>query len=791
MAKPRIDIPAMRVSAEWNGDFAGSVDLPACDVSTRQEKRSRSSFPGAQESFFGEDADEGFMLGGASVGGKVEQPRLVLLPMHVPSVMKTNAETRGRGDCQLTAGMSFHQRGNRGGQSQRGNTSDGHGGGMGDSRRVQTEGDGSGSYSGADGGRTHRLRLTIGAEPRSPSSGHAESHGTSPEKSRETSRELSPEKYNNFDGGKTESVFFERDLLRKEWTEMFVPVSLQGHSRLSDCPNLLTHGQRGIRPGSTERCVRLRRGSRGNNRQNGYTVEKASSPEVFVVLQARSAGFHPDKPPLWLVRRDFAERAVRRIVSAAAAAVVQPRVEITLLGLRGAVGALLTPEKSSEDNRDTIDVRHKEGSSLPGKRERKLMEHGHEDINDRIAAQNKTGSSLLTKSDLGLMNHDRGEILCQLLWNGKIAHNIRLHRAHPPHLEPSGPTAIARDGAALCPSNRMKNSMSELGDSILEGKEDGCPRVFPPSFVTNSGETFDGKRKIAGRVGDLKQDGDMSQNEETKDDESEADKSKDWKLKDYSPNNQDATSWFAHSEQPLLDNWVSVATPSSSDETVRKGGERTTPPNPNIGGARNTGDEVRQRPGRGANQPEIDGKGGKTSPSPLVWVPAEADVYDGRPIRLFFPACLFGDDANAATVTSSDGGSLVGGEKGGGFNTISGSKTTEGDRGDRNVQGDAVTGDRGDGERTLLRGELRLVFWLESKTPDTNAGRAVGEKRTRSFGGGRAGEGGVRRKLLGCARLVDDELVLQPLGERVELALLGSAGLGMPAEWAASHTLSR
>ena len=44
----------------------------------------------------------------------------------------------------------------------------------------------------------------------------------------------------------------------------------------------------------------------------------------------------------------------------------------------------------------------------------------------------------------------------------------------------------------------------------------------------------------------------------------------------------------------------------------------------------------------------------------------------------------------------------------------------------------------------------------------------------------------MSRKLLGCARLIDDELVLQPPGERVELALSESAGLDTPTEWAMS-----
>lgn len=811
-AKPRIDLPTMRVSAEWNGDSAAVVDIPACDIDTTTTvDRPMPGFPVAQESCFGGDTDgDSFMCGEGVARRKAERPRLVVLPMHVPSVMKTNAGTKGLDAGQLAAGPNAHQRANRSGDGQRGNRGR-HGAGVCSSHRVQTGGGkggggGGGRYSRADGGRSHCLRVTIGAKPASTfSGGRADASGTFPERSRENVPDFSSERSTNGDGGQTEAFFFERDLLRKEWTEILIPVSLSGHSRLSGCPNLWTHGKRDARPGGMERHTRLRRGLPSKHRQNGYHVEKASPPEVFVVLQTRSAGFHPDKPPLWLVRRDYAERAVRRIISAAAAGVVQPRVEVTLLGLRGAVDALLSPvtseeeeendgtavhhkrgsslDISEEDENDRIAVHHKRGPSLPRKRELGWNHDDHEHNNGRTAAHPKRGSSSLpTKCERGRMNHDsREEILCQAVWNGKVVHSIRLHRARPPHLESSRPTPIRRYEAALCPPTRTTKVTPELGDASLRGNEDGYPGVSVPSLAAKLGNICDDSHKIAKKVGYLYQDRDKLKDDKPRDDKSKGDKSKDG-----TSNNQDPTSWFSSGEQPLLDNWVSIGTSSSLTGGTLPGGSGSAPPKPHLGG-----DLLQQRPGTSATQYD---KRNMVSRSPPVWIPAEEDIHNGRSIRFFFPARLFDSARVATTKNKCHGDSLLHGTKKGVCRNVADIETAEGDSDEREVRGNAgVTDDGSDGEGgTMMRGDLRLVFWLiSSSAPGKTAAHSVGGGWTGKTGGSRRGAAVVKRKLLGCARLADDELVLQPSGERVELGLLGSAGLGTPTEWAMSHELNR
>ena len=670
----------MRVSADWNGDFAAVVDLPACYIDDAMD-RPMSSFPAPQDTCFGKDtSDDLVRLGRDAVRRKAEKPRLVVLPMHVPSVMTTTETKKSPDGCQR-AGTSLNHRENKNGQG-----ADTYG-----NRRVKMDG----GYSGANGGRSHCLRVTIVANPAS-TCGRAES----------VAFVKNPA---NGEDHKTEARFFERDLLRKEWTQMLVPIPLGDRSSLLDCPNL-NHCEGSVRPGMCSSATNMWPQRRvPSKHQHGHHPE--TLPEVFVVLQARSAGFHPNKPPLWLVRRDFAERAVRRILSAAAAAVMQPRVEITLLGLCGAVDSLTMPE-SSEDR-----------------------------YGDRIALHQK-GSSL-SRKEPGL-NDGQKEILCQAFWNGEIAHNVRLHHAHP-RVGRSRLTAIQRDGA-FCPSNRTMKLNSELRGASVGGNKDGYPGVSAPSLTAEAGgDNCDDEHITAKRIGAQTDD---------------RDKSKD----------QDPTSWFSHGDLPHLDSWVNVGAPSPN-ETLPEEGEGERAPKHPCQGVYNTGD-VQRRPGTSAKQHETDKKRKNSLPPPLVWTPAEGDTCSGRPMRLFFPACLFTNKRNSG----GRGGETIG-------RNVTNHKITKCSSDGREIQGDPVTDDN-NGVDGTVRGDLRLVFWLVSPSPSRNGVHAVGVGRTRSSSDSRGAE--VSRKLLGCARLIDDELVLQPPGERVELALSESAGLDTPTEWAMS-----
>lgn len=735
IAKPRI-LPPMRIAAGWNGDLAAVVDFPACDVGDAID-RPMSSFPAARDSCtFGDDTSDGFIpLGRDAVRRRAEQPRLVVLPMHVPSIMKTTETKKSRDGRQL-AGTRLRRGGNR----------SGHGADTCDrSRRVKMS---DGGFNGANGGCSHCLRVTIAANP-APTSGHTAS-GTFPTNSADV------DDVNN----KTEARFFERDLLREEWTQILVPVPLGGHSTLFDCPNL-NSGEGGIRPGvhSSAKNTQPRWKSPSKQHQNGHQAETSSlppkkgqhgdqseaSPEVFVVLQARAAGFHPSKPPLWLVRRDFAERAVRRIVSAAAAAVVQPRVEVTLLGLRGAVDSLLMPETESEKGHADrkIAVHHQKGSSLPTLNEREL-------------------------------DGGREEILCQAFWNGKLAHSVRLHRSPPPHprVERSRPAAISHDGA-FHPSNETRTlSKSRLEGASVGGNGDGYPGVSVPLLAAEAagGDNCDAKHTIAGIAGGAQTD------------------DRDIKSKD-----QDPTSWFSNDGLSHLESWVSVGTPPQN-ETLPEGGEGERDLKHSYRGAHNTTNvQGLRRPGTSAKQHgTVEKRHHHTSPPPpLAWTPAEANTCSGRPIHFFFPASLFDD---AATNTRSGGGrSGISGRPKVGLRNVPDRKITEGgsssnDDGGWGIRGDDAAMDESSGaEGTTVRGDLRLVFWLVSSAPTSskNGVHAVGAGRTRSVSNSRGGAAAVvSRKLIGCARLIDDELVLQPPGERVELALSRSAGLDTPEEWA-------
>lgn len=727
--KPRIISP-MRITAEWNGDFAAAVDLPASNIDEAKD-RSTSSFPAAQDSrTIGENTSDGFIpLGREAVRCRAENPWLIVLPMHVPSVMETTDVKKSPGGRQ-PAGRSFPRRGSR----------IGHG--------AHTYGGGSvktgGGYSGANGGGSHCLRVTVAGNPASTCSSRT-APGTVPK---------TPTNGDD-DDNKTEARFFERDLLRKEWTQILVPVPLGSPPRLFDRPNL-NHAEGGIRPGlhSSGKNVRPVRRPSLNHHQHGHQAEAsalpsnqhqhhghqaATSPEVFVVLQARAAGFHPQKPPLWLVRRDFAERAVRRIVSAAAAAVKQPRVEVTLLGLRGAVDSLLVPENLEENKYDRkFAVHHQKGSSLPTKNEPEL-------------------------------NAGREEILCQAFWNGKIVHSVRLRRTHPrSRVERSRPTAVPDDGA-LFPSNPTTTTFkSKLGDEYIRANEFGYPGVSatsPAAAATGGGNSED--RHIVAEIVGGAQAGDREN------------KSRD----------QDPASWFSNNGLPHLDSWVSVGTPPPNEIIPqRRGGEMGLKHPPRD--AHSTGDVQRkQRPGTSANQ---HGTGEKrhhhaSPPPPLAWIPAEADTCNGRAIRFFFPACLFGD---AVTNKRGSGGRGSGRAELGIKNVIDHEKAQASSSDDdwKTRGDDALTGESSGTEGTMVRGDLRLVFWLVSSAPDRNNGALSARiGRTRSFNDSR-GEMVVGHRLLGCARLIDDELVLQPPGERVELALSGSAGLDTPEEWAMSTT---
>lgn len=580
-----------------------------------------------------------------------------------------------------------------------------------------------------EGGRSHCLQVRVDINPRASVSDRTypeafvnECHGIDAGAmgfSSSSTTALPPH---------TEACFFERDLLRSEWTEVLVPV----------CTDDL------------ERNVR----SRGQRRR-----EKDPPPDVAVVLQVRSAGFTPNDPPLWLLRRDFAERAVERIMSAAAAALVQPRVEMTLLGLRGAVDSLLS-ERASEEKGAIEDVLpNMAGSLLPAKLEG-------------------------TKSHGGC-----DEVLCEAFWNGTLMHKVRLHRAAP-----SSPPMMDESVAVIPYSSRREETLAIRTrglDGIYEdnpAQQEVCLHsLVEPASVAAIVEKD--KEQIEGAVIDSTG------------------------VRPTHPRDSDPLTWFSGGrggDDNPLGSWVTLSGsefPSQNDESAEQreaaGKQQLVVSKTNDTALRE--DEVRCKGSgqlSGTTDADEETNEEESTRPPLVWVPAEDEAFGGRPFRFFLPACLV-DNAAGGRTGESYGESESRGEKNGGTGV-------EGE----NVDGSSSNDDAGN-MKDSIRGDLRLVFWaislsssaaqeassLNVASGETDISTAMTVKQQVVDKGGRVRaaasarrrqrRGDTGRRLLGWAGLLDDELLLQPRGHRIELALSAKAGLDVSTAWSMAHDLKR
>ncbi len=570
--------------------------------------------------------------------------------------------------------------------------------------------DGSSGYHGGKEGRSHRLQVVVSAKP-PERFGHVR-HGNS--KGGRTSRSSHPAALQSESVTKlTEVCLFERDLLRSEWTEVLVPV----------CTNTPL-GSRASRESRTPPWENQEQRRRGNDRPPDHTV----------VLQVRSAGFHPPAPPIWVVRRDFAERAVKRILAAAAAAIVQPRVEMNLLGLRGAVDSLLLKRAST----DKGDVEN--------------------------AATQAAGSSL-AKSEGEKIDKSCDEIQCEAFWNGTLVYKAQLCRAAP-----SLPPAVdeRKEGMPRC-SRRGETLAIQAGTCSGLSKE---AELFSPN------DRKAGKHEcVVGKVDELTR--------------AELDH----------PRDSDPSTWFSgggvggggdigDKNDPLERDWMTLdcgLTDTVDPRCLPNTKQDETAPNDGEAGRKGTGKVS------GIAAEIAERKNEQRSARSLAWVPAEGDMYSSRPFRFFLPACLIDNAAGGQTYDARCGsvGSL-------------GDVDVDSESTDRSCSidgGDIMGADR-------VQGDLRLVFWATTSSAaqstttnnrqrpygDTDAdcsnsdhGRAVAGVAARQ---GRRKEENDRR-LLGWASLVDDELLLQPRGQRIELALSAKTGMDFSTAWSMAHDLKR
>lgn len=379
-----------------------------------------------------------------------------------------------------------------------------------------------------------------------------------------------------------ETCFFEHDLLRETWTELLVPftASNQNESQELDLENT-SHG---------------RRRTYSQLRREGQA--KAVS-DFAVVLQARAAGMGStlSQPPLWLIRRDFAERTVGRIIRTAAAAVAQPRVEVTMLGLRGAIDSLLLRENTLQEEGRT---RAPPFSSRYAKRyiER---ENGEEE---------------------GGSDTDLEGLSCETYWNGSLVHNLRLVRQEFVRPENASRTGPPQRKARNTPALAVHGGYGSLGRGQLADRTvDGCPCV-DAVYGGGSGEN---ERETAGLV-------DMDRLGRPSDDNDPST----WFL---SGNPEGNSPRRGGEEWMILDGASSAQISTDGRLTATAGSEGDVEATTGLDDA-HQGKEKYER-------------------SSLEWVPGEGETYGDQPFRFFLPACLSDTGTGSGAGQSSrstDGG---------------------------------------------------------------------------------------------------------------------------------------
>lgn len=713
------------VSAEWNGDHAAFFELPSFDIN--------AICPSTPDVSATQDDSDGIGYAGCRFDGNADnqvnrRPNLAVLPMYVPLVMRTPT-TKGSSDTPFRNGgkecnrrKSYHD--DCGVTHARDGPED-------DCRDVE-------------GGRSHCLRLTVGIDAAlnsaSMNPGGFE-QGCSGWGGKVVTPPLAVPVPRLLQ--ETETTFFEWDLLRNEWADILIPFSIHDRSALLT-RNISTDNIKGRR----RRCRSAMQDPtlRGQSRQTQKRRSRLKKPlEMAVVLQARSAGFNPKNPPFWLIRRDFAERTVRRIILAAAASVLQPRVEVTLLGLRGAVDSLLLVGASKKQ--DSPINNHQKEAPLPTKNE-------------------------------GNLDTSFEDIFCQAFWNDALVHQVRLCPVGPFHDSLSLPLVLHE--TACSPSNRK--STSNLNPMCnLTDKEVGHEMLLAHRAAvdddanTDKGYAFD--RKVDNT-----------------------------RLKDRSTAEYPTKLFYeeGNNNSCLPDNWVDLGGTGPSNFLVEM--REKTKQRALHNGAflseehdDSSNKKIFSPTGRGRKK---ESTGEERQPPTLAWVPTKGNLYDGQPIRFFLPNYLSNNAAGRRAKTSSHGDSDR-------VDDIGESSSSQG-RGSRNdaTAGECATQDNQNlgslnTGKIHIRGDMRLLFWGVSAPVPGRSGWDVNE--TEGLRGGsdkksmmatidrrqRRMEEGRYRKLLGCARLVDDELLLQPAGQRVDLALRRNAGLDMSTAWAMTHTRGR
>lgn len=524
------------------------------------------------------------------------------------------------------------------------------------------------------GGRSHCLRVNVGKyESEIPRDSLAlrgeseDSEGPSSSPLQDPLARIRPH---------AKASLYEHDLIRDDWTELLIPIST---TRRSD--------------------------------------QVSAAPETAVVLQARSAGFHPKVPPMWLVYRDFTETIVRRIVTAASAAVTQPRVEVTVVGLHGDVESLLLPENLCGEFDDRVGV-SPQGHLLPAV----------------VGTGRKRGDS-----------HE--EVICQAFWNGILTNELRLCRLNT--CPPKNVQVFAAEATHSLP-RRKTTSQSEFQ---ADGHHDTTPdrrHTRIPSLLTEGSD-------LAGRDERVIIDSDLAK--------------RDRQVRD----DRDPATWFfdgQESSKPCFhDGRVvklgdALSYPRQSLPVYED--RRQIEQDHIVISADLKGIENRARVPL-TTVSEADSRC-KISPPAFAWIPVETERYAKRPFRFFLPACLSENNGivqNSGEVCrhhgEGDGRHYCGDEN----DTERGEQTPSTLTGKLSLVFWAVSPVIADCNSECIGAKKQLGWKFKGRQS------GVMEQGHRPLKAPR--EQGCH--LIGCVQLLNDELVLQPPGKPVELPLLGDAGL--------------
>lgn len=534
------------------------------------------------------------------------------------------------------------------------------------------------------GGRSHCLRVNVGKyEPEIPRNSlslrgeNEHSEGASSSPLQDPLARIRP---------RAQAIFYEHDLIRDDWTELLVPISASSSSD-----------------------------------------QVTAAPETAVVLQARSAGFHPKVPPMCLVYRDFAERIVRRIITVASAAVAQPRVEVTVVGLLGDADSILLVENVCGDLKDRVGV-SPQGHLLPA-----VVGTGRE------------------------RGDGPEEVICQAFWNGTLANELRLCRLNT--CPSKDLHAFAAEGTHALPP-RKTTSQSETPaddqhDTIAERRH---TRI--PSLLTKGND-------LAGRDERVIIDIDLAKSDRQVGDDGD---SATWFF-----DGQESTKPCFHNGRVKLGD--ALSSPCQSLPVDKDGGQieqgLTT-----ISIGLNGIDNRTRLPLTTVT--EADSRR-KIAPPTFTWIPVETERYAQRPFRFFLPVCR---SENAGIVQDSEKVCRHHGEGDGGHYCGDENNAERGEQAPPTLAGKlslvfwAVSPATADCNTEFIGAENQLG-WKFKGVQSGQCNQPLMAPREQGC------------HLIGYVQVANDELVLQPPGKPVELPLLGDAGLNTSTAQAVVHEHKR